>query len=119
MINYFINIFRSYHKDPPTSTIKLLSCPNIFVTICNNFPDLRQLILLESLSKSHQKIIRTYAWDHIIVKIKDDNIFYHVTNNYCFTKYDLAYINMTNDKIEKLTNCDTLDLSWKILHMML
>ena len=82
---------------------------NIFPEICK-YMNLRELIKLEQLSKYHRDIIRSYPWNHLIVRLRDRTLY--VLKMYKFMKLDLSYTDVTDESVKELKNCHTLNLGW-------
>jgi len=82
---------------------------NIFAEICK-YMNLQELIKLEQLSKYHRDIIRSYPWDHLMVKLMDKTLY--VLKIYKFMKLDLSETHVTDKSVKELKNCHTLNLSY-------
>ena len=80
---------------------------NIFPEICK-YMSLRELIKLEQLSKYHRDIIRSYPWDHLMVRLRDNTLY--VLKMYKFMKLDLYNTKVTDESVKELKNCHTLNL---------
>jgi len=82
---------------------------NIFPEICK-YMDLQELIKLEQLSKYHRDIIRSYPWDHLMVRLMNKTLY--VLKMYKFMKLDLSFTDVTDESVKELKNCHTLNLGW-------
>ena len=80
---------------------------NIFPEICK-YMNLRELIKLEQLSKCHKDIIRSYPWDHLMVRLMTNTL--DVLKMYKFMKLDLSYTYISNKSVKELKKCHTLNL---------
>jgi HD superfamily phosphohydrolase YqeK len=86
-----------------------LTINDIFIEICKNIFDLKQLIKIELISKYHMCLVRKTNWYHFSVYLNEKQI-EHVLSIYNFRNLNL-HTAITDESILKLINCHTLNLS--------
>ena len=91
--------------------MNLLDYADIFVSVCNFLPIIKEIIQLELLSKNHQYIIRNNNWFKE-VRVKNDSVLEHILTNYKFKWLHIFSNCDVNKFIKELKNCHTLYLSW-------
>ncbi len=89
--------------------MNILFCKDIFIIICEYF-NIKELVSLESISKSDQKMIRNYPWTNTTVFIQNNKILDHVLSNYQFKNFILYFMCDTNQYIDKLKYSHKLDI---------
>lgn len=94
---------------------------DLFTSICNDLPSMKEIIELELLSKYHHNVIRNNTWNKEII-IQDN---YHINHifNYKFRNIDIHRIHRTYflnslSKYKELGNDITLDASIKALEKL-
>jgi hypothetical protein len=84
---------------------------DIFIQICNYLLEVHILVKLEQLSTNHKTLIRTNDQWPFEIEITHPKLIDFVVRNYNFKCYSLIASRLTDDIIDKLKNCHTLNLS--------
>ncbi len=87
---------------------------DIFITVAENL-SMREVIRLESLSKSHQKMVREHVWtfefNPFRLNIIEARLTSEILGRYCFENVNLRGFLGIAFVIDNLTSCRVLNLS--------
>ena len=69
--------------------MNILSISDIFIQICENIQNIKQLLNLELISLNHMCVIRKGRFINLQIYIPNDTIMKYIVNNYNFANLDL------------------------------
>src|SRR5437899_2751050 len=84
-----------------------MNIDELFLQICFNLSWF-EIIKFELISKRHYNLIRTYKWNHFIIKINDINI--NKIYDYNFNNIDFSNTDINDDILYHVKNCQILKL---------